>query len=50
MAVCFTDDDFVKACLELDQPQVDGWEFFVSSHGVTIYRLYNEVYKEILRL
>ncbi|PVD36000.1 hypothetical protein C0Q70_02970 [Pomacea canaliculata] len=43
MAVCFTDEDFVKACLELDQPQVDGWEFFVSSHGVTIYRLYNEV-------
>ena len=43
MAVAFQDDEFTKICKELEDPQVDGWEFFVESHGVTIYRLYDEV-------
>ncbi|XP_059142446.1 phosphatidylcholine transfer protein-like isoform X2 [Physella acuta] len=38
----FPDDDFNRAIDELDKPDVDGWEFFVESHGVTIYRLFNE--------
>ncbi|KAK7477220.1 hypothetical protein BaRGS_00031531 [Batillaria attramentaria] len=42
MALEFQDEEFRQACVELEFPQVDGWEFFVSSHGVTIYRLYNE--------
>ncbi|KAL8588696.1 hypothetical protein ACOMHN_046468 [Nucella lapillus] len=42
MAVAFNDEEFQNACKELDEPQVHGWEFFVESHGVTIYRLYNE--------
>ena len=39
----FTDADFDLLMLELDEPQIDGWEFFTESHGVRIYRLYNEV-------
>lgn len=39
----FPDDDFNRAIAELDKPDVDGWEFFVESNGVTIYRLFNEV-------
>lgn len=38
----FQDSEFELACQELDNPQTEGWEFFVESHGVTIYRLYNE--------
>uniref|UniRef100_A0A0B6ZGI4 Phosphatidylcholine transfer protein n=1 Tax=Arion vulgaris TaxID=1028688 RepID=A0A0B6ZGI4_9EUPU len=38
----FTDSDFECTLLELDVPDIEGWEFFVESHGVTIYRLYNE--------
>lgn len=38
----FTDADFDLLMLELDEPQTDGWEFFTESHGVRIYRLYNE--------
>lgn len=40
----FKDLDFELACKELEEPQTDGWEFFTESHGVTIYRLYNEVW------
>ncbi|WAR04504.1 PPCT-like protein [Mya arenaria] len=40
----FKDSDFLDACKELDNPQIEGWEFFTSSHGVTIYRMYNEIY------
>ena len=43
MTLAFCDEEFLKVCKELDEPQVDGWEFFVESHGVTIYRLYDEV-------
>lgn len=39
----FQDSEFEQACKELEEPQTEGWEFFVESHGVTIYRLYNEV-------
>ncbi len=41
----FSDAEFSKVCEELvGEPEVDPpWEFFVESHGVTIYRLYNEV-------
>jgi len=39
----FKDSDFEEACRELENPQIEGWEFFTSSHGVTIYRKYNEV-------
>lgn len=38
----FRDEEFFNTCKELDNPQVEGWEFFVESHGVTIYRLYNQ--------
>lgn len=43
----FTDDEFAVLMKELDQPQIDGWEFFTESHGISIYRLYNEVSKRI---
>ena len=39
----WTDSDFEDVCKELESPQVEGWEYFTESHGVTIYRLYNEV-------
>lgn len=39
----FKDSEFELACKELEEPQTDGWEFFTESHGVTIYRQYNEV-------
>ncbi|KAK7092690.1 hypothetical protein V1264_008396 [Littorina saxatilis] len=42
MALGFQDDEFQKVCKELEEPQVAGWEFFTESHGVTIYRLFNE--------
>ena len=39
----FSDSEFEDACKELEEPQTEEWEFFVESHGVTIYRQYNEV-------
>ena len=39
----FNDLEFEKIVQELDTPDVEGWEFFTESHGVKIYRLYNEV-------
>lgn len=39
----FLDDDFEKTSFEVFERDVEGWEPFVESHGVTIYRLYNEV-------
>ncbi|KAK6994365.1 phosphatidylcholine transfer protein [Biomphalaria glabrata] len=38
----FKDEDFEYAISELDKPNLEGWEFFVESHVVTIYRLFNE--------
>ena len=43
----FVDSEFVEACAELDNPDVAEWEFFTESHGVKIYRQYNEVNKYI---
>ncbi|KAH9510173.1 hypothetical protein Btru_043649 [Bulinus truncatus] len=40
--IVFKNQDFEHAIVELDIPSLEGWEFFVESHGVTIYRLYNE--------
>ncbi|KAK3106166.1 hypothetical protein FSP39_014092 [Pinctada imbricata] len=42
MAISFPDSEYDQVCRELENPQVEGWEFFTESHGVTIYRLYNE--------
>ena len=46
----FTDAEFEKTCRELDAEKPDlesdeGWEFFVESHDVVIYRLYNKVFR-----
>lgn len=38
----FNDLEFESVVRELDTPDVEGWEFFTESHGVKIYRLYNE--------
>ncbi|GFO43962.1 phosphatidylcholine transfer protein [Plakobranchus ocellatus] len=38
----FKEDEFETAMDELDTPQVEGWDLFVDSLGVTIYRLYDE--------
>ncbi|XP_077387150.1 phosphatidylcholine transfer protein [Festucalex cinctus] len=36
----FTDDDFLAAYKELDEPQLDGgWQLFTETMGVSIYRL-----------
>ena len=35
--------EFENAMKELDTPNTEGYEFFTESHGVKIYRLYNEV-------
>ena len=39
----FTDEEFQDACRQLDAPDTTGYEFFVESVGVKIYRKYNEV-------
>lgn len=39
----FNDLEFESVVREFDTPDVEGWEFFTESHGVKIYRLYNEV-------
>ena len=39
----FTDEEFEKAAKEVIDPDLDGWEFFVESHGTKIYRKYKEV-------
>ncbi|CAG5128286.1 unnamed protein product [Candidula unifasciata] len=38
----FPDSEFQQILDQVDVPDVEGWEFFVESHGVTIYRMYNE--------
>lgn len=38
----FSEFDFEDVCKELEHPQIEGWELFTQTHGVTIYRLYNE--------
>ncbi len=39
----FTDEDFTKAALQVQNPDFEGWEFFVESMGVKMYRKYSEV-------
>ena len=39
----FTDLDFSNTIHELDNQDVSGWEFFVETHGTTIYRQLNKV-------
>jgi len=41
----FQEQEFIDACSELKAPDVDGWQFFIESHDVKIYRLYNHVSK-----
>ncbi|KAK6181554.1 hypothetical protein SNE40_009385 [Patella caerulea] len=38
----FTDIEFENTVKELENPQIEGWEFFTESNDVKIYRLYNE--------
>ncbi|KAG9343703.1 hypothetical protein JZ751_013081 [Albula glossodonta] len=42
MSLCFTDEQFQEAWKELDEPQLEGWEFFTETMGVKIYRLYDK--------
>jgi len=41
----FTDAEFDTACEEIDNPFLNGWEFFTQSYSglISIYRQYNEV-------
>ena len=39
----FQEEEFETAMDELDNPKTDGWELFVSTGDVTIYRQYDEV-------
>lgn len=40
----FTDEEFQSAWKELDEPQLEGgWELFVETKEVKIYRLYDKV-------
>jgi len=41
----FTDVEFENACVEIDSPFLDGWEYFTQSYSglISIYRQYNEV-------
>lgn len=44
MSLRFTDEEFQNAWKELDEPQLEGgWELFVETMGVKIYRLYDKV-------
>lgn len=43
MSLQFTDEEFQSAWKELDEPQLEGgWELFVETMGVKIYRLYDK--------
>lgn len=39
----FTDNDFLKAAKQVQNPDLEGWEFFVESMGVKLYRKFSEV-------
>ncbi len=44
MSLQFTDAEFQSSWRELDEPQLEGgWELFVETMGVKIYRLYDKV-------
>lgn len=42
MGELFQDSEFTDACQELDEPQVEEWEYFTESHGLKIYRQLNK--------
>lgn len=39
----FKDEDFLQAAKQVQNPQLEGWELFVESMGVKIYKRYIEV-------
>lgn len=39
----FTDEEFLSAAQQVQNPLLEGWELFVESMGVKIYRRYKEV-------
>lgn len=39
----FTDEEFEKVAREVVSPDLNGFEFFVESHGTKFYRKYREV-------
>ena len=39
----FTDEEFLKAAKELNEPDLNGWEFLVECMNTKIYRHYIEV-------
>ena len=44
----FTDEEFEKVACEVVSPDLNGFEFFVESHGTKFYRKYREVLAEYL--
>ncbi len=52
MSLQFTDEEFQGAWKELDEQQLDGgWELFVETTEVKIYRLYDKVsYRTFIKL
>lgn len=41
----FSDEDFLKAAKQVQNPNFEGWEFFVEAMGVKMYRKYSEVHE-----
>ena len=39
----FSDEEFERFAREVAGPDLEGWEYFVESTGVTIHRRYKEV-------
>ena len=39
----FTDEEFEKVAREVVAPDLNGFEYFVESHGTKFYRKYREV-------
>ena len=40
----FKDEEFVAAARQVQNPDLEGWEFFVESMGVKVHRRYKEVW------
>ena len=41
----FTDEQFEQVARQVVSPDLDGFEYFVESHGTKFYRKYKEVLK-----
>lgn len=39
----FSDEEFKKAAMELPNPDLEGYEFFLESSNIKFYRRYREV-------